>query len=118
MDKSTDYFLTLTDEQVKNEIPLIFQRLMEGKIVKSQELADILLKFPNEITTYVFSILESETSDIEMKAWILEEIVPKLPFFVKIALEELLQKMAQTPTDEERSSGLDKKANIVLNSFI
>lgn len=118
MEKTTGYFLELTDEQFHNELPILFQLLNEEKITKSQDLAEILLKFPNEITPFIFDMFESGTSNIRLKVWSLETIVPQLPFFVKIALEDTLQRLANSPTDEEKLVGLDEKAATVLNGFI
>lgn len=118
MNKTESYFLELPEEKLISEIPALFELLNEEKIVKTQALADLLIKFPNEITPYIFGLFESETINIRMKEWSLEEIIPKLPFFVKIALEDSLQRVAKAPTDAERKGGLDVKAENVLNSFI
>lgn len=116
MERTEDYFLALTDEQQKNEITVLFQLLKEEKIPKSMALAKILLKFPNEITPYIFDLFESD--NMIMKAWSLENVIPQLPFFVKIALEDALQRIAQSPSEEEQSVGLNEKAKNVLNGFI
>lgn len=118
MEKSISYFQTLSHEQLTTEIPVLFQLLNEEKVAKSQELAEFLLKYPNEITPYIFELFESDTPNMKLIEWTLETIIPQLPFFVKIALEDSLQRIAQSPTDEEKSLGLDEKALNVLNDFI
>ncbi|MCM3389951.1 DUF5071 domain-containing protein [Ureibacillus chungkukjangi] len=118
MEKTETYFLGLTNEQLQNEVPLIVQLLNENKLVKTQDLAKLLIKFPNEITPFIFEVFESAEKDISMKEWCLDFLVPQLPFFVKIALEELLQRIAHAPTIEEKSANLDDKALSVLNNFI
>ena len=118
MEKTEAYFLELIEAQLLDEIPVIFQMFNENKLTKTKELADQLLKFPNEITPHIFDLFEINATAIDMKEWSLDYLVPQLPFFVKIALEDALQRMAQAPTDEERSRNLQQKAKNVLDNFI
>ena len=118
MERTKTYFLGLTDEQQQMEVPLIVQLLNENKLEKTQDLAMLLIKFPNEITPFIFELFETADKDISMKEWCLDFLVPQLPFFVKIALEEELQRIAHAPTIEEKKVNLDEKALSVLNDFI
>ena len=118
MEKTKAYFLGLADEQLQMEVPLIIQLLSENKLAKTQDLAKLLNKFPNEITPFIFEVFESAEKDISTREWCLDYLVPQLPFFVKIALEEQLQRIAHAPTMEEKSVNLDEKALSVLNNFI
>lgn len=118
LEKTELYFLELTDEQLIFEIPSLFLLLNGNKIMKTKSLANCLLKFPNEITPYIFELFESDTSDLRMKEWSLDYIVPQLPFFVKIALEDVLQRIAQSPSEAEKRVKLDEKAASVLSGFI
>ena len=118
LEKTEAYFLELTEEQVIDEIPVIFRMLDENKLTKTKELADQLLKFPNEITPHIFDLFESDATAIDMKEWSLDYLVPQLPFFVKIALEDSLQRIAQAPTAQEQSRNLQQKAKNVLDNFI
>ena len=118
MEKREKYFAELNEEQLQIEIPELMKLLTENKLLKTQDLATLLLKFPNEITPFIFELFESPAADISMKEWSLEFIVPHLPFFVKIALEDELQRIVQSPTNEEKLVNLDEKAKSVLNGFI
>ncbi|MFC7684708.1 DUF5071 domain-containing protein [Ureibacillus sp. GCM10028918] len=118
MEKTEDYFLAMTSEQLRNEFPLLLQLVSENKLMKTQTLAELLLKFPTEITPFIFELFESKSSNISVKEWSLDYIVPQLPFFMKIALEDALQRIAQSPTDDEKLVGVDLKAKNVLNGFI
>ena len=118
MEKIETYFLELTDKQQQMEIPLLVQLLNEKKLEKTQDLAMVLTKFPNEISPFIFELFETVEKDISMKNWCIEFLVPQLPFFVKIALEEELQRIAHAPTIEEKKVNLDIKALSVLNNFI
>ncbi|WP_168193848.1 DUF5071 domain-containing protein [Lysinibacillus sp. SGAir0095] len=117
MEKTVVYFLELADEQLIIELPALFQLVKENKIMKTPALATRLLRFPNEITPFIFELFESD-SEIAMKEWSLDYLVPGLPFFVKIALEDVLQRIAQSPNEEEKLVKLDEKANSVLSDFI
>jgi len=118
LEKTEVYFLGLTDDEFINEIPTLFRLLNEEKLEKTQALADCLLKFPTEMTPFIFEVFETNDFNVTMKEWSLDFIVPQLPFFVKIALEDVLQRMAQSPSEEEKLALLDEKANSVLSGFI
>ncbi|MDN4493296.1 DUF5071 domain-containing protein [Ureibacillus aquaedulcis] len=118
MEKTIEEFLAMTDEQLRSEIPLLLQLVDEKKVENIQMVAELLLKFPTEITPFIFELFESESTSITMKEWSLDYIVPQLPFFVKIALEDALQKIVHSPTDDEKLAELDQKAMDVLNGFV
>lgn len=118
LEKTEAYFIALTEEQLRSEIPILLQLVRDNKIEKTQVLAELLLDFPTEITSFIFEIFESESTSIRLKEWSLDFIVPKLPFFVKISLEDALQRIAQSPAADEKLVRLDEKAKNVLNGFV
>lgn len=118
MEGNFEQWMTLSDEEKRSTLPSVFKWLKEGKIERNEGLAEALLQYPTEITPFIFELFGSEKIELNLKKWMLEKVICKLPFFVKIALEEQLQKMAQFPTDEERKRKLHEVAQNVLDGFI
>ncbi|MEK9198679.1 DUF5071 domain-containing protein [Ureibacillus sp. 179-F W5.1 NHS] len=118
MEASVEQLLTLSEEEKRSNLPFVLEWLKVGEIERNEGLAELLLQYPAEITPFIFELLEGEAMDYDLKKWMMENVICKLPFFVKIALEEQLQRIAQLPTDEERKRKLHEVAQTVLDSFI
>lgn len=118
MEESLQQLMTLSEEEKRSNLPAVLEWLKEGKIEKNEGLAELLLQYPTEITPFIFELFEGKATDLDLKKWMLESVIINMPFFVKIALEEQLQRMAQLPTDEERKRKLHEVAQTVLDRFI
>lgn len=112
------YPLTLENENAEPHLMKLFQLLKGGKISLTNQIADVMVRFPTEITPFLFDVFGNLEESVDLKAECLEHLVPNVPFFVKIALEDELQRIVNDPTEEEKGINLDNKAHEVLNSFI
>ncbi|WP_185807828.1 DUF5071 domain-containing protein [Lysinibacillus telephonicus] len=110
--------LTLTSDNAEPHLLQLFQLLKDGKISLTNQIAEVMLRFPTEITPFLFDVFGNLEESVDLKAACLQLLVPNVPFFVKIALEDELQRIANNPTEEEKGINLDKKAHEVLNGFI
>ncbi len=108
----------LSNEEIEPHLITLFQLLKDGNLQLTEQIAEMMLRFPTEITPFLFDVFGNAEQFVELKLESLQYLIPKVPFFVKIALEDELQRIANNPTDKEKEAELDKKAEEVLNGFI
>lgn len=121
MNRDNNMFVKLgqeSDEKVISELPEIFQLLKEGEVQPSNEVLDIISKFPTESTPYILEILGENEEQINLQIWTLKEVVPKLPFFVKMALTDEIERMVNKPSSQEKEQKLHSIAQEALNSIL
>lgn len=109
---------TLSNEEIEPYLSTLFQLLKDESLPLTEQIAEVMLRFTTEITSFLFDVFGDSGESVKLKASSLEYLVPKVPFFVKIALEDELQRIANNPTEEEKEVNLDKKAQEVLGGFI
>ncbi|BDH62172.1 hypothetical protein MTP04_23020 [Lysinibacillus sp. PLM2] len=121
MNQENNEFTTLgqeSEENVLSKLPEIFQLLKEGKIKPTNDVLDIISKFPTESTPFILEILGENEEQINLQIWTLKEVVPRLPFFVKIALTDEIERMVNKPSPHEKEQKLDSIAQEALNSIL
>ena len=80
-----------------------------------EEVAELLLEFPNEIVPYIKKVLE--TADNVWKYWSLEILVKRLPEESRKVFETDLIRLVEMPTAEEKLEELDEIAMFILQKI-
>ncbi|MGP7819665.1 DUF5071 domain-containing protein [Niallia sp. 01092] len=103
----------------RSEILPLLPRLMEWTQDMNwpiaNEVAELLLTFPNEIIPLIKDVLA--TNDNVWKYWCLEILVKRLPDDLRKQFKSDLIRLVESPTTEERLEDLDEKANGILQTF-
>ena len=78
----------------------------------ANEVAELLLTFPNEIVPLIKDVLA--TNDDVWKYWCLECLVKKLPIELQMQFQSELIRIVETPTEGEKLEELDETAMEIL----
>ena len=100
----------------RSELVLLLPSLMEWiqdmNWPIANEVAELLLAFPNEIVPLIKDVLA--TTDDVWKYWCLECLVKKLPIELQMEFQSELIRIVETPTEGEKLEELDETAMEIL----
>lgn len=109
--------LQLPKEEVIQLFPKLLELIMEKDHPNSLQVAKLFLKYPIDSVPTLLEVLQENQENMLWKAWCLQSVVPKLPFYSKIALTDEIMRIAQNPTKQEVSKKIDKFAQEVLEGL-
>jgi hypothetical protein len=96
-------------------LPNLLEWLQDINWPIAQEIAKLLLNFPIEIVPHIKSVLQGD--DDIWKYWCLSELVMELPIESKTLFKEELEKLANSPTPDEKLEDLDEMAVEILSTL-
>lgn len=103
----------LPDSEIVPLFPELLTWIQDMNWPVAEPTLELLMQYPTEITPLVEEVLLGE--DEMWKYWCLQRIVPKLPFYSKMVLANVVENIAQStnPYDED----LVEVAKEALQSF-
>ncbi|MBS4220524.1 DUF5071 domain-containing protein [Bacillus sp. FJAT-49711] len=96
-------------------LPSLMKWIQDMNWPIAEEVAELLLEFPNEIVPYIEKVLE--TDDNVWKYWCLEILVKRLPEESRKVFETDLIRLVERPTAEEKLEELDETAMFILQTI-
>ncbi|MEH7349612.1 DUF5071 domain-containing protein [Gottfriedia acidiceleris] len=96
-------------------LPNLLEWIQDMNWPIAKEIAKLLLNFPSEIVPYIKNVLQSD--DDIWKYWCLYELVMKFPIESKILFKDEIEKLANSPTPDEKLEDLDEVALEILGTI-
>ena len=90
--QAVQHLKALPAEQVVPLLPDIMTWMQDMNWPVAKPVVELLLMYPNEITPLVLQVLEGD--DEMWIYWCLEQLVVKLPFYLKLVLHDAVEQIA------------------------
>lgn len=113
--ESVERIRELSREEIIPLLPGLLQWIQDMNWPIAQEVAALLLDFPNEIISHIRNVFE--TNDSIWKYWCLEILVKELPTESKLALKNDLIRLAEAPSKDEKLEEVDVSAKEILEQL-
>ena len=111
---AVEQLMQAAPEDVVPLLPELLTWVQDFNWPVAQPVAELLLQFPNELTVLIADVLDGD--DYDWQYWLLLKIIPRMPFYSKMAFYEQVERIAalQDPQLKEYAEA----AQQALHSFM